>query len=387
MSGRVTCQMKFWRLSIWYGSKLPPALFVADAPALDFINSRATPSGEVVDWLQSGEDFLAWLDQAKLVPPEVIAKLRETPSAEIDAVARKARSLRDWFRGFVVAHMGRPLTSKAAGELASLNEVLAGDWQFHEIVPRRGSAHARGGDGGPLPGSSNAAGEAPSVAAPDRGNPRRIRLHGGFFARQTLRGIALYDPVSGSYAQRCAPLVQHGGLRQSRKTGNASRQARLSASAASLQSFGIRPPTALATKVKGRSSVRGGGRCGSQRARPFGLFSACCTGAGCCGLLEVAAFRTARMQAAEAPRHDALAFAWLSHAQPPSAAAAAAGRRSSSAGKCSSDRPGRRSDPRPRSSPGRRRATATRRLVETRCVRGGGQRPPASAPSAPGVSR
>ncbi len=131
-------------------SKLPPALFVADAPALDFINSRATPSGEVVDWLQSGEDFLAWLDQAKLVPPEVIAKLRETPSAEIDAVARKARSLRDWFRGFVVAHMGRPLTSKAAGELASLNEVLAGDWQFHEIVPQRGSAHARGGDGGPL---------------------------------------------------------------------------------------------------------------------------------------------------------------------------------------------------------------------------------------------
>ncbi|QAY96444.1 hypothetical protein CWB41_12470 [Methylovirgula ligni] len=131
-------------------NKLPPALFVADAPALDFVNSRAMPTGEVVDWLQGGEDFLAWLDQAKLVPPEVIAGLRaETPPAEIDAVARKARSLRDWFRDFVVAHMGRPLPSKAAGELESLNRVLADDWQFHEIVPQRGSARARG-ESGPL---------------------------------------------------------------------------------------------------------------------------------------------------------------------------------------------------------------------------------------------
>ncbi len=73
-------------------SSLPPALFVADAPALDFINSRAMPTGEIVDWLRGGEDFLAWLDQAKLAPPEVIAKLRaEARPAEIDAVARKAR--------------------------------------------------------------------------------------------------------------------------------------------------------------------------------------------------------------------------------------------------------------------------------------------------------
>ncbi|MGP8233107.1 MAG: CGNR zinc finger domain-containing protein [Methylovirgula sp.] len=132
-------------------SNLPPALFVADAPALDFINSRAMPTGEIVDWLRSGEDFLAWLEQAKLAPPEVIAKLRaEARPAEIDAVARKARSLRDWFRGFVIAHMGRPLTSKAAAELEPLNRILADDWQFHEIVPERGSARMRGDESQPL---------------------------------------------------------------------------------------------------------------------------------------------------------------------------------------------------------------------------------------------
>jgi predicted RNA-binding Zn ribbon-like protein len=132
-------------------SRLPPALFVADAPALDFINSRAMPTGEIVDWLQSGEDFLAWLDQAKFAPPEVIAKLRaEARPAEIDAVARKARALRDWFRGFVIAHMGRPLTSKAAAELEPLNRILADDWQFHEIVPAHGSARRRGDESQPL---------------------------------------------------------------------------------------------------------------------------------------------------------------------------------------------------------------------------------------------
>ncbi|MDR3409223.1 MAG: CGNR zinc finger domain-containing protein [Methylovirgula sp.] len=132
-------------------NNLPPALFVADAPALDFINSRAMPTGEVVDWLRDGEDFLAWLEQAKLAPREVIAKLRgEARPAEIDAVARKARSLRDWFRGFIVAHMGRPLTSKAAGELEPLNRILADDGQFHQIVPQRGSARTRGGESPPL---------------------------------------------------------------------------------------------------------------------------------------------------------------------------------------------------------------------------------------------
>jgi predicted RNA-binding Zn ribbon-like protein len=123
-------------------SKLPPALFVADAPALDFINSRAMPSGEIVDWLQSGADFLAWLEQAKLVPAQVIAHMRaEARPAEIDAVARQARQLRDWFRDFVVAHMGRPLTAKAASEshpaLAPLQQILARDSLFYEIVPRR----------------------------------------------------------------------------------------------------------------------------------------------------------------------------------------------------------------------------------------------------------
>ena len=191
----------------------PAGAFVADAPALEFINSRAMPTGEIVDWLRSGEDFLAWLEQTKLAPPEVIAKLRaEARPAEIDAVARKARSLRDWFRGFVIAHMGRPLTSKAAAELEPLNRILADDWQFHEIVPERGSARMRGDESQPLSWRIKRRWRDPQVlAAPDRGNDGRIRLHGGFFRVKPCEGshctILFLDHTRSGARRWCSMAV------------------------------------------------------------------------------------------------------------------------------------------------------------------------------------
>ena len=45
----------------------PPALFIADATGLDFLNSVATPVDVPVDWIRSGAGLVAWLDQARLV--------------------------------------------------------------------------------------------------------------------------------------------------------------------------------------------------------------------------------------------------------------------------------------------------------------------------------
>src|SRR5229473_4311334 len=86
-----------------------PAIFIADSPGLDFLNSIATPVDTPVDWLDSGDGLLRWLTQAKLVPADVLNELkaRATPS-ELDKVADQARTLREWFRGFVRKHMGRP---------------------------------------------------------------------------------------------------------------------------------------------------------------------------------------------------------------------------------------------------------------------------------------
>ncbi|KWV48558.1 hypothetical protein AS156_19040 [Bradyrhizobium macuxiense] len=116
----------------------PPAIFIADALGLDFINSIATPVDTPVDWIADGDGLLRWLAQAKLVPSDVLDgfKARANPG-ELDRLADQARSLREWFRGFVRKHMGRPLTARALRELEPLNRLLEGDEAFSRIVVHR----------------------------------------------------------------------------------------------------------------------------------------------------------------------------------------------------------------------------------------------------------
>jgi predicted RNA-binding Zn ribbon-like protein len=112
-----------------------PALFVADAPALDFLNSVATPVDVPVDWLDDGNGLLSWLAQAKLVPEEVLDQMRARNSpADLNKVAEEARQLREWFRGFVREHQGRPITGSQLGQLDRLNRLLRRDESFSEIV-------------------------------------------------------------------------------------------------------------------------------------------------------------------------------------------------------------------------------------------------------------
>ncbi|AJZ59677.1 hypothetical protein OI25_3668 [Paraburkholderia fungorum] len=112
-----------------------PAMLVADAPGLDFLNSIATPVDEAVDWISDGEGLLAWLDQAALVPRTVLEAMRSQSSpAELDALAARARELREWFRGFVQKRIGRPLAAKDLREIEPLNQLLAQDHQHGEIV-------------------------------------------------------------------------------------------------------------------------------------------------------------------------------------------------------------------------------------------------------------
>jgi predicted RNA-binding Zn ribbon-like protein len=111
-----------------------PAIFIADSPGLDFLNSIATPVDTVVDWLDSGDGLLRWLAQARLVPADVLDELKaRAMPGELDRVADQARALREWFRGFVHKHMGRPLAPKALRELDPLNRLLERDEAFSRI--------------------------------------------------------------------------------------------------------------------------------------------------------------------------------------------------------------------------------------------------------------
>ncbi|MFJ5298481.1 CGNR zinc finger domain-containing protein [Pseudomonas sp. NPDC088368] len=112
-----------------------PAIFVADAPALDFLNSIATPMTEPVDWIDDGDGWLDWLRQSGWVDESVLNTLRENAlPGELDNAAAQARSLREWFRAFVLKHRGQPLDPSAASELGSLNRLLERDEKYAEIT-------------------------------------------------------------------------------------------------------------------------------------------------------------------------------------------------------------------------------------------------------------
>jgi predicted RNA-binding Zn ribbon-like protein len=112
----------------------PPAIFIADSLGLDFLNSIATPVDTPIDWLGSGDGLLKWLAQAKLVPVDNLGALKaRAMPGELDKIADQVRALREWFRGFVRKHMGRPLSPKALRELGPLNRVLERDETFSQI--------------------------------------------------------------------------------------------------------------------------------------------------------------------------------------------------------------------------------------------------------------
>ncbi|RZF28749.1 hypothetical protein EVC45_16345 [Paraburkholderia sp. UYCP14C] len=118
-----------------------PALFVADAPGLDFLNSVATPVDEQIDWIVDGAGLLDWLEQAGMVPADALAEMRERfASAELDVMAAQARELREWFRRFVNASKGRPLTAGDLGELEPLNRLLERDERYGALVPGEDAA-------------------------------------------------------------------------------------------------------------------------------------------------------------------------------------------------------------------------------------------------------
>jgi hypothetical protein len=187
---------------------------VGGSPALDFLNSIASPVDVPVEWLSSGEDLLDWLAQAGLVAPDVLGHMRETAGpGELDGVAAQARALRDWFRLFVAAHMGKRLTPASLRELEPLNRLLARDEVYGQVVGRIGARIRRR--------QALAVGGQPAAAlGEDHGRPADDSR---FQAGQGLRVARLLPAVRRHDQRAHAPLVQHGRVREQGETGRVSR--------------------------------------------------------------------------------------------------------------------------------------------------------------------
>jgi predicted RNA-binding Zn ribbon-like protein len=145
MKTSITCQTHFmwlWcdAIEVLSMSQKPAAIFITDSAGLNFLNSIATPVDIEIDWISDGEGLLAWLEQAHLVPADVLnAMRRQAKPGEIDRVAAQARSLREWFRAFVRKRSRKPQNAAALADLEPLNRLLARDEGFGQLV-----AHRRG---------------------------------------------------------------------------------------------------------------------------------------------------------------------------------------------------------------------------------------------------
>jgi predicted RNA-binding Zn ribbon-like protein len=116
-----------------------PPLFIAGDPALDFLNSVATPVAVPVEWLDDGAGLLSWLGQAQLISAAVLKQVRsESSLSELNRVAEQSRNLREWFRSFVEKHRGQPLARDDFRKLERLNRLLEQDDSFSQIAPATG---------------------------------------------------------------------------------------------------------------------------------------------------------------------------------------------------------------------------------------------------------
>lgn len=124
----------------------PAPFFVGDHLAMDFLNSVASPFGEPIDWIADGADLIAWLDAARAVPADVLARFRsQTGTRALGTIATKARELREDFRVFLRRHAGRPVTRNALRDLDALNELLNKDDQYSQIEPAPHVSAVEGG--------------------------------------------------------------------------------------------------------------------------------------------------------------------------------------------------------------------------------------------------
>jgi len=114
----------------------PPAVLIGDHPAMDFLNTHATPGGLATEWLATGTELLRWLEQAKLMDAETAARFRadKAAAAQLDVVATGARALREWLRAFLRRRAGQPLPAAAEAELGPLNLLLAGDRSYARVA-------------------------------------------------------------------------------------------------------------------------------------------------------------------------------------------------------------------------------------------------------------
>lgn len=107
---------------------------LADDPALNFLNSTATPLRDTIELLGDGRSYLSWLQHAGLLDTlDKDAVMARFSAAELDTVAANAVTMREWLRPVIAAWATAPSPALPADVQDHLNDILAIDHQFAQI--------------------------------------------------------------------------------------------------------------------------------------------------------------------------------------------------------------------------------------------------------------
>ncbi|HEX4254907.1 MAG TPA: ABATE domain-containing protein [Streptosporangiaceae bacterium] len=107
---------------------------LGDHPALDFLNSIATPVRDPVELLTGGPAYLAWLARAGFIDTADRAEIEARfGPADLAGAAAQAIQLREWLRPLVAAWATSPAPALPASARGHLNGILAADHRFPQI--------------------------------------------------------------------------------------------------------------------------------------------------------------------------------------------------------------------------------------------------------------
>jgi len=110
---------------------MPPPFLIAGHLAIDFVNSRATPDGVTIDWLQDGESMVGWYRSLALFSEVTLRKVRRSVApALLGDAAAEARELRESLRR-QLSHPPQLRTNSRFWEM--LNDLLARGSAFSAV--------------------------------------------------------------------------------------------------------------------------------------------------------------------------------------------------------------------------------------------------------------
>ncbi len=117
-------------------SDRPAAMFVGESPALDFLNSVATPRTTLIDWLDSVDNVLDWLEKSGLCKKEELARLDDvTQARELMKTVQDIREFRNEFRVFVQENAGHGDVTNVDSMIDKINTILRSGSLQMQIEP------------------------------------------------------------------------------------------------------------------------------------------------------------------------------------------------------------------------------------------------------------